>query len=168
MSLTSTAAQTQTGLGPFLCNPNLPQQPAESEWGLTVLNPFQMALHSLTKQYPPAVLFPDRYLFWTPSRECSDSSHPWSFGFVPRETSSCYVLFMVPPRLVSSLWKSVVGVETINEPEIRLDCHNKTIPLCAESLQPESEILGKVCVLRIFRAKHPQRKKKIVIHIVLE
>lgn len=173
MNLTSTAAQNQTGLVPFLCSLNFPQQPASSEWGLSgCWTPAKWHCTLLTKQYPPAVLFPDRYLFWTPSRECSDSSHPWSFGLVPRETSSCYVLFMVPPRLLSSLWKSVVGVRTINEPEIKFDCHNKTVPLCAESLQPESEIRGKVCVLRFFRGSIHRGKKTtnqpIVIHIVLE
>lgn len=48
---------------------------------------------------------------------------------------------------------------TINEPEIKFECCNKTVPLCVESLQPEFEALGKVCVLRIFKVKHPQRKK---------
>lgn len=57
-----------------------------------------------------------------------------------------------------------MGAGVINEPEIKFECHNKTIALCAESLQPESEILGKDCVLRIFKAKALQRergKKKI-------
>ena len=43
---------------------------------------------------------------------------------------------------------------TINEPEIKFECHNKTIPLCTKSPQPESEMPGKVCVQKMFKAKH--------------
>lgn len=32
---------------------------------------------------------------------------------------------------------------TINEPEIKFECHNKTIPLCTKSPLAESEMLGK-------------------------
>ena len=46
------------------------------------------------------------------------------------------------------------GGGTINEPEIKFECHNKTIPLCTKSPQPESEMLGKVCVQKMFKAKH--------------
>lgn len=63
----------------------------------------------------------------------------------------------------------MVGAGVISEPEIKFECHNKIIPLCAESLQPESEILGKDCVLRIFKAKALQRergKKKIQLFIL--
>lgn len=55
--------------------------------------------------------------------------------------------------------ESVVGVGAINEPEIEFESPNNAVPLCAESLQPESEILGMVCVLRMFKAKHPQGQK---------
>lgn len=75
---------------------------------------------------------------------------------------------MVSPRLVSSSEKLGVGLGTINEPEIKFECHNKTIPLCAERLHPNYEIPGEVCVLRLFKAKHPQRQKYIVIHTVVE
>lgn len=46
-----------------------------------------------------------------------------------------------------------------NEPEVKFESHTNTAPLCAESLRPESGILGTVCALRTFKAKHPQGQK---------
>lgn len=65
-------------------------------------------------------------------------------------------IFLVRIELVGRWWG--VGKAT-NEPEVKFESHTNTAPLCAESLRPESGILGTVCALRTFKAKHPQGQK---------
>ena len=157
MNLTSTRAQKEMGPVLILCNLNFPWQWAESEWGWRgCWVPAKRHSARLTKQHPPAVLFPDRYLFWTPSRECSDSSSLDLWLSSRGDLMSCLI------HGVSQAGFFIVKISgggggrggTINEPEIKFECHNKTIPLCTKSPQPESEMLGKVCVQKMFKAKH--------------